>query len=182
MFHPIEGAFLVVGALLLAGCTPTVSPSPSTTAHPSPSVTSPAIAVPPATPATPVATCENIVTPTALTELTSAPNEFFPEFTRRMRVPGSQLYRFIELGGIACEWGHPNSDVVFDLATSPITDTQATVEKATLIQLGWSSSRASDGGEHFTKAEIDPLYAPVYAFSSGRWRYALLEADLKLFA
>ena len=99
-----------------------------------------------------------------------------------MRVPGNQLYRFIELGGIACEWGHPNSDVLLDVATSPITDAQATGGKATLIQLGWSSSRASDGGEHFTKAAVDPLYAPVYAVSAGRWRHALIEADLKFFA
>jgi hypothetical protein len=180
MIRPSRAAFLVVGALLLAGCTPT-GPGPSTAAHPRPPVPSTGTATPSASPATPGASCENIVTPPALTELTSAPREFFPEFTERMRAPGSQLYRFIELGGIACEWGHPNSDVVFDLATSPISDAQAATEKATLIQLGWSSSRGTEGWEDFTKVEND-LYMPVYSFSSGRWRYALLEADLKLFA
>lgn len=179
MIHPIRGAFLIIGVLLLAGCTATESPGLVRTAQPTPWPTTSASATPAGTPA---ATCENIVTASALTKLSSAPNDFFPEFTTRMRVPGSQLYRFIELGGIACEWGHPNSDVVFDLATSPITDAQAAVEKAALIQLAWVSSPAPDGGQYFTKAEVDPLYLPVYAFSSGRWRYALLEADLELFA
>jgi hypothetical protein len=97
-----------------------------------------------------------------------------------MRAPGSQLYRFIELGGIACEWGHPNSDVAYDLASSPITDAQATVEKATLVGLGWIASPLP-GGELFTNLHED-VYKPVYAFSAGRWRYALLETDLELFA
>ncbi|MET4704247.1 hypothetical protein [Frigoribacterium sp. UYMn621] len=113
--------------------------------------------------------------------VTTAPNEFVPDFTGRMRAPGSQLYRFIELGGIACEWGHPNSDVAYDLASSPITDAQATVEKATLVGLGWIASPLPGGGELFTNPHED-LYKPVYAFSAGRWRYALLETDLELFA
>jgi len=182
MFRRIDPVLLVVAVLLLAGCTATASPHLSTTARPAPSATASAAPSTAASAAAePPATCENIVSPAAYTELTTAPNEFVPEFTSRMRAPGSQLYRFIELGGIACQWGHPNSDVVFDLATSPITDAQAAVEKATLLRLGWTSS-VSEGAEIFTRTGVDDLYLPVYSFSPGRWKYALLEADLKLFA
>jgi hypothetical protein len=178
MLPLVRVSLLAVSVLLLAGCTPSGNTGPARTAQPIPSPTSSAAASAPPKPAD---TCENIVTPAALTKLTTPPNAFVPDFTNRMRVPGSQLYRFIELGGIACEWGRPNSDIVYDLASSAITDAQASVEKATLVGLGWVASPLPAGGELFTNPQ-DDLYKPVYAFSTGRWRYALLETDLELFA
>ncbi|MCU1556522.1 MAG: hypothetical protein JWN09_517 [Microbacteriaceae bacterium] len=172
----VAGAALIV-AIGMSGCVtpPTVGPSPSVSASPSSA---------PSESPTPVAlSCENIVTPAAYTDLTTGENEFSYDFETRMREENNDLVRFLDYGGVACQWGHPNSDTVVVLAYSPITEEQAVAERQYLTDKGWKQSKQADGSDTWATPDLESYLGnqPTYVFRPGNWRYALDASSLPYF-
>jgi hypothetical protein len=128
--------------------------------------------------------CDTLVTPAALSRLTSGGSEFTEGFATRMRAEGNELVAFLDLGGIVCQWGYPDSDASMVLAYSLITDAEATAQKQRLTAEGWVAAVNPDGSENWTKTDIDSYLGnrPVYLFRAGNWRFALDVSALSDFA
>lgn len=195
MRRSIAATGALVAMLLLAGC---ASPQPtgSRTATPGasdglPAPTPPARDIAPtptptatSTPSPVALTCETLVTAAALAHLTSGGSRFFPEFTDYAHGDDSGLKPFFDYGGVACQWGYPNSDGGSVLAQSWITTAQAAEQRSRLRGLGWSPA-TSDGHEDWTNpADADPFgYRPTYRFEpTGTWKYVLFADDFLYFA
>ncbi len=174
-------AIVALVVLALSACTysiqaPTSSPSP-----PGPS----ASAGPSLTPGpTASLACDTLVTPTALSRLTSGGSVFTEGFAKRMRDEGNELVAFLDLGGILCQWGYPESDASTVLGYSLITDAQAAAQKRRLTTEGWVAKVNPDGSENWTTTNTENYLGnePVYVFRPGNWRFALDVSGLADFA
>jgi hypothetical protein len=174
---------LVAITIGLAGCAPaTDTPPPTTkptpTSSSSASPTSTASATPSRSAVPKVLSCENILTPHALAELTTAPWTYIEDFPDRMR--GNDLEAFVDYGGVLCMWGPPNSDMVVVLAYSPITEMQAAQQRKRLGDTGWESKVQADGSELWTQNHhsTDDVGVNAYVFRPGNWRFAYDVGDL----
>ncbi|WP_187270610.1 hypothetical protein [Lacisediminihabitans profunda] len=174
-------AIVALAVLALSACTwsaqtPTPPASPSvSSASPGPSLTP--------TPTASLA-CDTLVTPTALSRLTSGGSVFTEGFATRMREEGNELAAFLDLGGILCQWGYPESDASVVLGYSPITAAQAMAQKQRLTAEGWVAKVAPDGSESWTTTNTEKYLGnePVYVFRPGNWRFALDGSALADFA
>jgi hypothetical protein len=167
-----------VGVLLaitigLTGCTPTTDTNtPPPTPKSTPTSSSSTSPTPARSTAPKPLSCQNIVTPDALSGLTTSPWAYVEDFPDRMRQ--SEFAAFMDDGGVLCMWGYPNSDIVVILAYSPISDAQAAQQRKRLSDSGWESKTQPDGSERWTHVDesLNSLGTETYVFRAGNWRYA----------
>lgn len=179
-------ALIVATVTIVLGTSACSSSPESTEARPEPSAS---MSLPPTASPTPTkdpVTCQTLVTPAALHKLTSDGSEFNEDFEGRIRDEPAVfgLRTFLDYGGLACQWGFPNSDSVTVLGYSPLTAERAASARANLLSEGWTPSMQADGSEIWTTADVDSSlgYRPAYVFTAGSWRYALDLSTLGYFA
>jgi len=177
----------VLGFMLLTGCvSPPNSATPSQSSSRKPATSSPPVPVPlpSSTAETAALDCRTLVTSAAWVKLTSNGLDASPEFETKVRREGGDLARLLDLGGIACQWGYPESDGVVVLGFAYITPLQATHERENLSSNGWVPSIQKNGRELWTLANTPSMleYLPAYEFKEGNVRFALDVESLEYFA
>lgn len=178
---------LIVAIVMIALGTSACSSTPEAIeARPAPSTSTSRPSTPSPTPAKEPVTCQTLVTPAALQKLTSGGSEFNEDFEGRVRGEPAVfgLRTFLDYGGLACQWGFPNSDSVTVLGYSPLTAGQAAIARTNLLSEGWTPATQADGSEIWTTTDLDSFmgYSPAYVFTAGSWRYALDASTLGYFA
>ena len=123
------------------------SPAPSSIASPSPE-------------ADPV-TCEALV-PAEAVAAYGAKENFIP-----LTKPVGSGDEFLELGGIQCAWGKPNTDSLNIFAWSPISPDQAAVKQAELETQGFFRQDIAEGTEY--AQDLDDEWGVHFLFSDGYW-------------
>lgn len=180
-----RGFGTAITAVVLLALTACNSVGPTSARKPGPSSGAFASPSPSHTPSpTASLSCDSIVSTTASSRLTSGGSVFTPDFATRMRDEGNELAAFLDLGGILCQWGYPDSDASTVLGYSLITDAQATAQKERLTAGGWVSAVNPDGSESWTTTDTERFLGnqPVYVFRPGNWRFVLDVSALSDFA
>jgi hypothetical protein len=101
-----------------------------------------------------------------------------------MRDEGGDLVRFLDYGGVACQWGTEGSDASSVLAYAQVTEAQAQVERSYLVSQGWTQALQADGSEHWSPKSLDNYLGntPRYEFRPGSIRYMLDVSSRDYFA
>ena len=180
----------LLGFAVVTGCTSAPNPTTptqfsSTTPSASPSAVAVPVPVPSSTAKPAELDCRTLVTPAAWTELTS--NGFQPSegFETKARSEGGDLARLLDLGGIVCQWGYPQSDATVVLGFAHVTPKQEALERAHLASHGWIASMKVDGRELWALATAEDTLGnvPGYEFRERYVRFALnAERSFQYFA
>ena len=145
-------------ALLLAGCTPGAdAPAPTAGATSAPAASG-------------TVGCDDLVSEADKTKYTDAGWELIADFVQRETDSDSPRMVFVEYGGALCMWGPPASDFADVLAASPITDDQATTERARLEADGFALDQ-HNGVDRYSSPD-QTGGSDTYLFTGGHWFYA----------
>lgn len=192
-------AMTVVTAATLAGCAFTpIFPEPST----SPSSTAPDVpqgeqpddldedpeGEGPGDPGTaaPALTCADLLdTETTRRFDEAAASGWGPseDFAERMVEQSHPLARFIELDGLACQWGFPETDAVSVYAWSSISGADAAATESELVAEGYVAEPHPDGRAYCMPPGEQSLgYDDCYLFGAADWFYSLERSQLGMLA
>lgn len=147
-----------------ASASPTASPAPSPTPSPTPQ---PFIA--PAAVSANRWACEALLDAVTLDEYAAAGFVFSEDFADRVVAEGWTLGKFVEYGGVACEWGVPQSGDYVRYGQSPITAEDAAAEVARLVAEGYPREAAYGGDLYCQLNDEEPPREDCFLFVDGEW-------------
>jgi len=162
--------------VLLAGCSTSDSEAPAASSSPSsPPLTAQAAQT--ATAETPIAptpteapaeaTCENLLDPETVQKGESLEGNI-SQFSASDAEDGGTLKKFLDYGGIACDFAPDQSDSPVLYAYGPITAEQARKEMAHLDELDLPTGENEHGGTYYGNSGD----TEIYVFSpAGYWAY-----------
>lgn len=112
-------------------------------------------------------TCESLLEQATVKKGTAA-GGVISEFTAQQASNGGTLAKFIEYGGIACDFGPKQSDSPVLYGYGPISEAKAENEMAHLANLGLPTGTNEHGGTFFGRAGDQE----IFVFSpKGYWAY-----------
>jgi hypothetical protein len=170
-----------VAVLLLAGCSGSPSGGSSNGPPPSNGKTSSPKPTPTPTFAALNYNCDSILPPATLAVFKSKSGAGFalqPDYLTRMQNIDSNLVAFNTYGGILCQWAYPDASNSVDYAFSPITDSQATTQQATLTSTGYVGTSKDHGTLYANTDTTD--YPDEYLFINGYWFQASSDSVMQL--
>jgi hypothetical protein len=175
------GAIAVAVVVLMSGCI-NISVPPIPTPTPSGSESGSPSSPPPSPPDPPVAaplTCESLLDASTLAEFASHPDWGLTDpatFAAKLHTEGNPLAAFDDYGGILCQWGVMNSDVVDMYGYSPITPTQVADQQSALFSAG--ATVAAHGSGNLFRVNPDTEDEDYYYFGDGFWIWQHAESTL----
>lgn len=192
-------ATMSLAVLLLGGCTffprgpltpvdPSPSPSalpPSASPDPSPSPSDQAEPSPSPSTAPPVSTvtCDSLLdedTKATFAEYSADGWAEAPDFAQRAIDEGNLVGEFVELGGVACQWGFPDSDSVYNYGYSAISAADATAIKERLVAEGALLTQEF-GGDLYCYPDVSGLgYEDCYLFLGTEWFHSLFRSEFEM--
>jgi hypothetical protein len=153
------------------------SPSPSESASPSPSASPTTKPKPTSPPVAAKPSCKSFLDAATLADYGSRPNWTLTKpssFAKKLHDEGDPLAAFDTYGGVLCQWGYKNSDIVEMYAYSPISSSNATKQKTKLLNAG-ASAETHAGGQLF-HVGADTVDEAWYYFESGFWLWSYPDA------
>lgn len=104
------------------------------------------------------------------------------DFEQRLVDQGHPLAKFVEWGGVACQWGYPNTDHnVYEYAWSPITDVDARKIELDLAERGHAQTDEFGGRLHCIRPSESALgYDDCYLLHGDEWLYSANRSELPM--
>lgn len=192
---------LTASLLLLCGCTPSpvpqapsaspdplpgvvASPSPRPSPSPSPSSTGTddgREAEVPVDTAPSAVTCASLLDEQTTSDFAAAADDgwtYLHDFEQRMIDQGNLVAKFVEFGGVACQWGHPSTDNIFSYAWSPITESDARQVEHDFTAQGYRQTGEFGGRLHCDAPHDSSLeYDHCFLFLEGEWLYSTARSE-----
>lgn len=89
------------------------------------------------------------------------------------------LARFVELGGLVCQWGFPETDAVSVYAWSPIASAVSITMQGDIIEQGYLAEPHPDGRAYCRPPSEENLgYDICYLLGATVWYYSLERSQL----
>jgi hypothetical protein len=98
------------------------------------------------------------------------------DFAAKMHDEGNPLSAFADYGGVLCQWGIKNSDVVDMYAYSPITPTNVASQQSDLFAAG--ATVAAHGSGNLFHVNPDSADEAYYYFGDGFWVWLYPDSSL----